>query len=181
LARGLVSEVVSLATIVAAVIIAVLFSNTLAAYFTNTEVVQTAVSQTSSAIGVSTAKPVSYMAIGVSFFVLFSSTMIVGAIVRMLLSIAVQTGLLGFGNRLLGGVFGAIRGFIINLVLIFLIQLTPMSSQAWWQHSQLVSMFQPAVVGLGNLVSPVLSDLKSRFGQTIEDVTSQIQGAAKSL
>jgi membrane protein required for colicin V production len=173
--RGLVKEVVSLAALIAAFAIATMFSNSLAVYFTSSSAVQSVVTQSSSAMGMNTAQPVSYAAIGFSFALLFIATLIVGAIISFFLSFAFQVGLLGLGNRILGGVFGFGRGFIINLVIIFLVQLTPASAEVWWQQSQLVRKFQPFVVTLGNLVSPSLADLKSRFGNTLNGMGSSLQ------
>ena len=181
LTRGLVREVVSLVTLIAAFAVAIMFSSQLAAVFTNTAVVQSVVNQASGAIGVNTAQPVSYMALGISFGLLFAGTVIVGAIIGYCLNIAFQTGILGIGNRLLGAVFGLARGFIINLVIIFLVQLSPLSSEAWWQQSYFVGVFQPAVVWLGDFVSPSLANLKAKFGQTFQNVNSQIQNVTGSI
>lgn len=180
LSRGFVREMVSLITLVAAFVVAIMFSNTLAAAFTSSPSVQDVVGQASSAIGVNATQSVSYVAIAISFALLFAGTVLVGSIVGYFLGVAFQTGILGFGNRILGAGFGLVRGFIVNLVLIFLVQLTPLASQAFWQQSQLVSSFQPAVVWLGNIVSPSLANLKERFGKTIEEVGSQIQGVTNS-
>ena len=180
LGRGFIKEVVSLITWIAAFIIATMFSNALATWFTSTESVQNAVTQASNSMGVNAAQPVSYAAIGVSFALLFLGTLIIGAIIGFFLNLAVQVGVLGLGNRLLGGVFGLLRGFIITLVLIFLVQLTPATSQSWWQQSQLVAVYQPAVVWLGNFVSPSLANLKAKFGETIQNVGTQIQGITNS-
>lgn len=179
--KGLVRELVSLATLVAAFIVASMFANPLAAAFTSSPSVQSAVNQASSAIGMNAAQPVSYAALGVSFAVLFTATILAGSLLGYFLNIAFQTGILGFGNRILGAVFGFARGFLINLVLIFVVQLTPLSAQSWWQQSQLVGTFQPAVQWLGNIVSPSLANLKERFGSTIQDVGSSIQGMTQGL
>ncbi len=179
LIRGLVSEVISLGTLIAAFAIAILFAQPLANAFTSSAPVQSVVSQASGAIGVNTTKPISYVALGISFGVLFAGTVLVGAIVRLLLNTAFQTGMLGLGNRLLGGAFGIARGFVINLVIIFVAQLSPIASQPWWQQSKMVNSFQPAVVWLGGVVSPALSSLKTKFNQTIQQVGSSIQGISQ--
>src|SRR3990167_9968971 len=111
--RGFVREIISLVTWIAAFVIAILFSNALATIFTSTSTVQTAVGQASTAIGVDAAQPASYLALGISFFILFIGTIIVGSIISYILNIAFQAGVLGLGNRLLGGAFGLCRGFII--------------------------------------------------------------------
>jgi len=173
--RGLVGEVVSLITLIAAFVIAIMFANPLAEAFTSSSSVQSAVSQSSTAIGISTAQPVSYLALGLCFGLLFAGTVIAGTIIKSLLNVAFNTGILGFGNRVLGAGFGLVRGYLLNVVMIFLIQLSPISSQTWWQQSSLVPDFQASVVWLGGVVSPALSNLKARFGSTIQNVGSSIQ------
>ncbi len=173
--RGLISEVISLTTLIAAFVIAIMFSNSLAAYFTNTETVRTVVDQTTNAIGTSTATPVSYLALGVSFGLLFFVTILIGAIVKYIINIPFQYGMLGLGNRVFGGVFGLARGFIINLVLIFLVQISPLGTQPWWVNSSFVRSYQPAVGWLGNAISPALADLRAKFDSTLQGVNSQIK------
>lgn len=173
--RGFVKEVVSLITLVAAFVIATMFSNALAQLFTSHPSVQNAVSQATTSLGVDTAQPVSYIALGISFALLFAGTIIVGMIVSFFLNFAFKSGVLGIGNRLLGGIFGLVRGYIINLALIFVVQLTPLGTQASWSQSQFVNMYQPAVQWLGNIVSPSLANLKARFEQTIQNFGSQLQ------
>lgn len=175
LSRGFVKEVISFAALIAAFIIAALFSQHLANVFTSSSSVQNVVSQASSAIGTSAAKPVSYLALGLSFAILFAGTIIAGSIISYFINVAFQTGVLGVGNRLLGGVFGLCRGFLINLVIIFLVQLTPFSDAASWRQSQIVSSYQPAVQWLAGIVSPSLANLKEKIGQTLQNVNSQIQ------
>src|SRR5690242_11242791 len=87
-ARGLVREIVSLVTIVAAFVIATMFSNALAESFTSAPSVQNAVTQATNTIGMNTAQPVSYLAIGVAFALLFAGTLVVGAIVGAILNMA---------------------------------------------------------------------------------------------
>lgn len=181
LARGFVKEIISLITLIAAFIVAIMFSNALATAFTSSPSVQNAMSQATTAIGVNTAQPVSYLALGISFALLFAGTVIAGAIIGSIMNIAFQTGILGLGNRLLGAIFGLCRGFIINLVIIFLVQLTPFSSQQSWQQSHIVASYQPAVIWLGNVVSPSLSNLKTKFGETFQNVNSQIQDMTNSM
>lgn len=178
--RGLVRELISLATLVAAFVIAILFSHSLAAMITSSGSVQSVVGQASNTMGMDASQPVSYIALGLSFAVLFAATLIAGAIIGFFINMAFQVGILGIGNRLLGAVFGFCRGFLINLVIIFVLQLTPFSNQAWWQNSQLVNAFQPAVQWLGTIVSPTLSGLKEKLGETMDNVKSSIQQGVDS-
>jgi membrane protein required for colicin V production len=173
--RGLVKEVVSLATLVAAFVVATMFANSLALQFTSSASVQSVVSDASNAIGVNAAQPVSYAAIGLSFGLLFAGTVIVGAIVGFFLNMAFSVGILGFGNRILGALFGLCRGFIINLVIIFMFQLTTIGTSTWWVQSQIVQMYQPSVVWLGAIVSPSLANLKQKATDALQNAGTKIQ------
>ena len=172
--RGFVKEIVSLATIIAAFIVATMFSEQLAAHFTSSAAVQNVVSESSQAIGMNTSQPVSYAAIGVAFGLLFIGTMIAGAMVGFFLNMAFSIGILGIGNRILGAAFGCARGAILVLVIIFCVQLTSAGTSSWWRGSQIVKEYQPAVAWLGNLVSPHLADLKQRAVDTFQDVNSTV-------
>src|SRR3990167_10616958 len=85
-ARGLVSEVISLAALIAAIFFAAMFSNQLATYFTSSQSVQDVVAQTSNVIGTSTAQPVSYMALGISFALIFLGVLFIGSFIKYLLN-----------------------------------------------------------------------------------------------
>lgn len=179
--RGFVKEMVSLASLIAAFVIAISFSSALASYLSNLSFMRDVVSQSSTAVGVDTAAPISYVLIGVSFAILFSGTVMIGSIIGFFLNTAFATGILGFGNRILGGLFGLIRGYILNLVIIFVIQLTPLGTQAAWHQSKVVQAYQPAVLWLGGLVSPSLANLKNKLGETFHEMSDQIQGAAERM
>lgn len=177
--RGLVKEIMSLLAIIVAFTVAIIFAHPLALAFTNSESVQTTVNQASAAIGMNAAQPVSYAAIGLSFGFLFAATALVASIIGSVINLAFQAGILGIGNRLLGGVFGICRGFIINLVIIFLVQLTSFSTDSFWTQSRMVASFQPAVLWLGQVVSPALADLKSKMGEKLNQVNETIQSTTE--
>ena len=181
LSRGLVKEVISLITLVAAFVVASMFSHTLAATFTGSPAVQNMVSQVATSTGVNAAQPVSLVTIGICFGLLFAGTVVVGSIISSILNIAFQAGMLGVGNRLLGGAFGFGKAFLITLVIIFVVQLTPFGSQPSWRESQFVAQSQPAVQWLGNIVSPSIAGLKDKMGQTLQNVNSTFQGVTSGF
>lgn len=188
--RGFIREVISLIALIAAFIVASMFANPLATAFTkmsSPEAVDkatnaaTAATSATHTVGASTVVHASYLAIGVSYALLFIATLLVGAIIGYLLNIVFEAGILGFGNRLLGGLFGFCRGFLINLVIIFVVQLSSYGDSPKWKESQLVGAFQPVVQWLGDIVSPSLADLKEKFGKTLEDVNSSVDGASSKM
>ena len=181
LMRGLVKEVISILTWLAAFVVSSLFATRVASSFTGSEQVQSAISSASSSIGINPSQPISVLAIGTSFVGLFVVTLIVGSIINYFVSHAVEGQGISFANRLLGAIFGLGRGFLVNLVMMFLIQLTPFEQQPWWAQSQFVQAFKPTVQWFSNIVQPGIENLKSRVGQTIQDVGGEYLPNAENV
>lgn len=177
--RGLVREVISIVTIIAAFFIAITFTNQLATALGGNASVQTMIDQSTNMVGTSTAQPASYAIYVIAFAILFVGTLIIGSILSRVLNLAFQGGVLGIGNRLLGGVFGFVRGFFLNLILIFVVQLTPMGSGAMWAQSQFVQSFQPAVGWLSQLAAPTLNNIKGKMEKTMHDTSDQLDALTK--
>ncbi len=163
LMRGLIREILSLIVWIAAFTVAILFSGRIAASFTSLQAVQ------SVATG-QAAHPVSMLAIAISFICLFVATLLVGSVITYLLSELAEGGGISLTNRFLGGVFGLLRGFLVVLLVIFMINLSPLSTESWWVQSQLVKAFQPASAWLDKAVEPNIASLKSSVGQTLKNV-----------
>lgn len=175
--RGLLKEIISLLSLFAAIIVGATFSSALAASFTSNAGVQTVVSQASSSINMDVSAPVSYVAIAIAFGVLFAGTLIIGSIVGFLLNLVVSFGILGLGNRILGALFGFGRGFLINLVLIFMIQLTAVGALPGWGGSQIVQGYQPYVTWLGGIVIPGFAGLKEKAQQSLQGAGDRLKAA----
>jgi membrane protein required for colicin V production len=77
---------------------------------------------------------IGYVVVFVTVLVLLS---LVGALLLKLFRIAGLSGT----SRLLGGLFGFLRGLVIVTVLLFSAEWTPATSQAWFRDSQIVPYF----------------------------------------
>ena len=76
----------------------------------------------------------------VAFGVLFAATLVVGALVNHLLGEVVRVTGLTSTDRLLGMVFGAVRGMVLVVVLVALGQ-GLFDQDPWWRESMLVPRF----------------------------------------
>ena len=122
LIRGFVKEAISLAIWFSAFFIASQFYADLATYLTKLDDLM--------------------IRNGVAIAILFVSTLVLGGLINYLISQLVEfTGLTGT-DRVLGLVFGALRGILMVSALLFFIDtFTPMSSSTWWQTSVLIPEF----------------------------------------
>lgn len=121
--RGFVKEALSLATWVAAVIVAMVFGERLAILLID-HIATPSVRELA------------------AFAMLFVATLLVGAMVSYLIGALVRaTGLSGT-DRLLGMLFGLARGFVVVMaLLIFLPGIIPVDQDIWWQESILIAHF----------------------------------------
>lgn len=119
--RGFTREAFSLLTWVAAFVVARLFSPAL-------EVLLADQIQTPS------------LRTAVAFGILFALTLVVGALINHLLGEVIRVTGLSSTDRLLGMVFGAVRGALLVVVLVALGHRF-FARDPWWQQSMLVPHF----------------------------------------
>ncbi len=121
--RGFVKEAMSLVIWILAIWVAVSYYSPLDAKLIN--------SIESSSIRVVTA-----------FAILFLGTLITGAIINRVLSVAVKQSGLSGTDRMLGIFFGVARGLLIVGVLVLLARETELPREKWWKESNFLGHFQ---------------------------------------
>ena len=114
--RGLVYEVLSLGTWIAAFYLAQWFAPVVAQWLPMSGATET----------------VQYAA---GFVVVFIVAMFAGSMVTWLISRLFRVAALRPADRLLGAAFGALRGVVLMLVAAVLVAMTPMQHEAWWTQS----------------------------------------------
>lgn len=122
--RGFVKEAFSLAVWAAAFLIAFQYSGALAMHLENH--IELPSVRTS-----------------LAFAGLFISILLVGGLLTFLVGKLVEkTGLSGT-DRLLGGVFGGVRGLALVLAIMLFAGLTPVPQDPWWQQSRMIQSLMP--------------------------------------
>lgn len=143
--RGLVREVLSLASWGLAIWVGVSFNGMVADTLT-------------------TAMPSPTARTAAAFGILFILTLLLAGMVGFLLTrILESTGLSGI-DRLAGLLFGLARGALVITVLVFLARSSPLPRENWWRQSQLMPLFQSLALWLDTQLPPgLVSRLDSKF------------------
>ena len=121
--RGIVREILCLSSWIVSIWLAYLFGDNLAIVI----VPWLESERLSSLIG--------YLVVFVAVLVLLS------LVVALLFKLFRVVGLSGI-DRLLGGLFGCLRGVVIVALLLFIAEWTPATGQAWFKDSQIVPYFE---------------------------------------
>jgi membrane protein required for colicin V production len=127
--RGLVYEVLSLAVWVGAFVVAQLFA-----------------AMAADRLPMAGATEVVRYAAG--FVLVFVAAVFAGMLLTWLISKLFQAAGLRPADRALGAVFGLMRGVVILMVLVVVVTMTPLKTQAWWLHSTTAPWVMVAVKGL---------------------------------
>lgn len=139
LMRGLIAELLSLLVWIAAFWVASVFGPTVGDLFRNT-----------------ISLPMARVSLG--YGICFFGMLLLGAIVRFATRrLLWSTGLTGI-DRLLGVVFGFLRGVLVVTLMVFLVGLTGLTRESWWQQSVLLPQFQGTAAWLGQNIPASVAD-----------------------
>ena len=132
--RGFIGEVLALACWVAAFWVAWQFGDKLAAQFT--------------AISLPSARLV------LGYAICFVAVLIAGALLGFVMRKLIAGSGLSGSDRLLGMVFGLIRGLALVTLTVLILGFTPLPRDPWWQQSQLLPGFQRSAEWLSVRLPP---------------------------
>lgn len=124
--RGFIKEVFSLAVWAAAFLVAYFFAGDVA------DLMEGAV-----------ALPSARTAMG--FAGLFIAVLLLGGLANYLLGKLVETTGLSGTDRLMGGVFGAVRGLALIVAVLLVSGFTPIPADPWWKDSGTIQRLMPLV------------------------------------
>lgn len=86
----------------------------------------------------------------------FLAVLIAGALVRFVVSRLVESTGLSGTDRMLGMLFGLLRGAFLVTLSVLLLGFTPFTRDPWWQRSQLLPGFESASGWLAGRLPPVV-------------------------
>lgn len=120
--RGFIKELISLITWVVAIVLAAMFTSALAEHmtFSKTPFVRSLC----------------------AFILIFVSVVFVGAIINFIIGTLVRKTPFSTADRVLGSIFGVLRGIVFITILVLLGGLTPLPQAPWWQTSYFIPRVQ---------------------------------------
>lgn len=92
--------------------------------------------------------PTESLRILAAFLVLFLATLLVASLLAIALSAIIKKIGLGWLNRLLGAMFGVVRGVFIVCVIVFLAGLTDVPKDARWRNAMFSAPIEALVISL---------------------------------
>ena len=138
--RGLVFEVISVASWIAAFVLAQWFAPSVAHWLP--------ISSTNEALRY-----------GLGFLLVFVGTIFAGSLIAFVVKKLLAAVGLSPADRMLGAAFGVVRGVVILLALTVMVGMTPFNSAPWWQASEGAKLAGVALHGL----KPVLPEDFSKY------------------
>lgn len=156
--RGFLREFLSCVTWTIGFVVAGLYASSLAATFSSIKPIGTdiPIATTVEPVNAAPALDMSVLSYGISFACLFFGVVLIGAMFNYYIA-EIMKEKPGLVSRVLGSVCGLWRGFLFVILTLFLISLTPFSTDSWVVNSSYASSFQPYVSWLSDQVQPGLN------------------------
>jgi len=92
--------------------------------------------------------PTESLRIVAAFLVLFLATLLLTTLLAIAISAVFKKAGLGWLNRLLGALFGVLRGMLIVCVIVFLAGLTEIPKDARWRNAMFSSPIEALVISM---------------------------------
>jgi membrane protein required for colicin V production len=106
-----------------------------------------------------------------AYVVCFVTVLIAGAIVGFLMRKLVEGSGLSGSDRLLGMVFGLMRGFALVTLVVLLMGFTPFRRDPWWNQSRLLPDFEIGARLLGDRLPAEVARYIEPVGNAIKPLT----------
>jgi membrane protein required for colicin V production len=105
----------------------------------------------------------------VAFAAIFIAALVLGALVAWPLASVIRKSGLGFVDRFLGALFGAVRGAVVVVAFVLIAGLTSLPRQDWWQNAALAPALVAAALSLAPWLPSAWSERLdySRQGRTL--------------
>ncbi|MCW5589528.1 MAG: CvpA family protein [Legionellales bacterium] len=87
-----------------------------------------------------------------AFAGIFVAVLIVGGLINFIISTAVHKTGLGGTDRIMGLIFGFVRGILVVAIVLLFVNLTPITQQTWYSKAQLPSQFTWLVKWIHDLI-----------------------------
>lgn len=148
--RGFVKELISLVTWVVAILMAALYASPLAEHITFTKI--------------ALVKNLT------SFLLIFIGIVFVGAIINYIIGGLVRKTPFSVPDRILGSLFGVLRGAFFVTILILIAGLTPFPEEDWWHESYAIGKFEVLAIW----IKDQLPDENAKVFHFSEDTKSSV-------
>ncbi len=117
----------------------------------------------------------------VAYGVVFLVILVTGSIISHLISFIVKKSGLGGTDRMLGILFGFIRGVLVCSICLIVVSFTPIKKQVIWQHSQALPYFEPLMNWINDAVPEQVNIAKDHLQKVPAKVKEQSLGAVANL
>jgi membrane protein required for colicin V production len=77
-----------------------------------------------------------------AYALVFLAFMVVGSVITYIVASVVRKSLLSGVDRMVGGGFGAMRGVLMAVMMVWLVGMTPARQDPWWKESLFVGKLQ---------------------------------------